>query len=158
SHKVQPEPPSMTTSRSAGRPNSPLEIPAGNTARARSDGLVIGSGMLRDAGVRRTAFDAHRGDRGGDGRDHAAHHKLVELTDASDAEAVGNRELARIDDKAARLDLVIEALEGKARIRGGEECGDDRRQPGVVEQGAEAQLAHAGNEDVAVAGVAGKPA
>ena len=45
----------------------------------------------------------------------------IEPADAADAEAVGDRELARIDHVAALLQPVIEALEHEARI--GAACG-----------------------------------
>ena len=47
--------------------------------------------------------------------------------DAADAETVGDRELARIDDVAAILQRVVEALEDEARIFRHVEGVDDRR-------------------------------
>src|SRR5438552_10779767 len=47
----------------------------------------------------------------GDGRQRAPHVLRIQPADAAYTEAVGHRELPRIDDVAAILQLVIEALE-----------------------------------------------
>ena len=83
-----------------------------------------------------------------------AHVLRIEPADAADAEAVGHRQLARIDDVAAILQLVVEALEHELRILGHMECDDDRRLQPIGQQRPEAQLAHALDQDLAVLRVA----
>ena len=100
------------------------------------------------------ALDAKLGQHLGDRRQRAAHVLRIEPADAADAEAVGHRQLARIDDVAAVLELVIEALEHELRILGHMECDDDRRLQPVGQQRPEAQRAHALDQDPAVLGVA----
>src|SRR3546814_6884067 len=73
---------------------------------------------------------------------------------AADAEGIHHRQLAGIDDEAARFQEVVEGLEGELRVRRVEEGDDDRRQPAVLQQSLEAEGAHAGHHDVAILGIA----
>src|SRR5215212_2267795 len=60
---------------------------------------------------RRGEIDLHFGEDVAHRVEGAAHVLRIEPADAADAERVGDRELARIDDVAARLKPVIDALE-----------------------------------------------
>src|SRR5215469_1574380 len=59
---------------------------------------------------------AHLGQHLADGLDCAGDAALAELPHAADTEGFQLRELAGVEDVAARLDGVVEALEGVARV------------------------------------------
>src|SRR5215510_943164 len=70
------------------------------------------------------AGHAHLGEDLADGVENATHLALSEAADAPDAEAVGDGELAGIDDVATAREAIVEALEVERGI-GGHAHGDD---------------------------------
>src|SRR5499433_2152284 len=101
------------------------------------------------------AGHAHLGEDLPDGVENTTHLALAEATDAPDAEAVGDGELAGIDDVATAREAIIEALEVERGIAGHAHGDDDGRLDRVGEEGLEAQGAETLYEDAAVRGVAG---
>src|SRR5262249_3887406 len=92
----------------------------------------------------------HRGNR----RQSAAHVFGAQSAYAANAEAVGHGELARIDDVAPFLELVVEPLKHELRILEHMECDNDRRLQPFWEERREAQLLHAISEHLTVLGIA----
>src|SRR5262249_6272205 len=74
-----------------------------------------------------------------DGGDEPVKILRLERADAADAEALRPRQLARIDDEAARCEGGIEVVEAEARVLGRHEGDDDRRLNALVEIALEAE-------------------
>src|SRR3546814_20829982 len=71
-------------------------------------------GALVHGGDRRGGVvDPHDLEAVGDRGDEAAHDGGVHAPDAADAEGIHHRQLAGIDDEAARFQEVVEGLEGE---------------------------------------------
>src|SRR5215470_19393695 len=77
-----------------------------------------------------------------DGEERAAHVLAIQSTDAADPEAVGNRELARIDHVSPLLELVIEALEHQLGMPRHMECDNNRSLQLLRQQRPEAERTH----------------
>src|SRR6266446_7634184 len=78
-----------------------------------------------------------------DGGDQPLEIIRLERADAADAEALRLRELARIDDEAARRERSVEIIEAEARILRRPEGRDDRRLDALVEKEAKPEARHA---------------
>ena len=77
----------------------------------------------------------------------------MHIADVADAEGIGLRYLARVDDKATLFQLGVERLEVKPVVRI-KEGGNDGRLHLVGQQRAEAQRAHALHQHVVVLAIA----
>ena len=80
--------------------------------------------------------------------------RLADVAYAADAKAVGDGQLSRIDDDTARAQMVLEGLEYEGRISRHMEGHDYWSLKRVRQQGLEAKLAHAIDENSAIARVA----
>src|SRR6202165_800250 len=87
--------------------------------------------------------------------DRAGHAALTKLAHAADTERFQRRELAGIQDVAARLDGVVEGLERVVRTVRRVERYDDRRLNRRGQETLESELRHAVNQRAAVMRVAG---
>src|SRR5664280_1147858 len=133
-------------------------------------GVVIG-GLSRPRGLfacrqataigsllgRRAAGDSHLAHRTGDGGDGLGHLRRPDRADAADAEGLLLRQLARIEDEAARLHRIVEGLEGVLRIGWRMEGQDDGRLDLGLQEWLEAEPLHARDERLAVRRVARQP-
>src|ERR1043166_6402759 len=97
---------------------------------------------------------AHLGQHLAHGFDRAGNAPLAELSHAADAEGFQRGELSRIEDIAARLHRVIEALEGVAWAVRCEEGHDDRCLYRRRQKAAQAESCHALDQRTAIEGVA----
>src|SRR5690606_11470465 len=121
-------------------PGATCEGPSIGLARAAVGGAApsqLGSRPAVQAawasGGRAAGVHLHGRQRFGDGAQQLLDDALVDLADVADAEALGEGQLAGVDDELALFQLVVEALELEVGVLGAEEGGDDRRQPTVLQ-------------------------
>src|SRR5262245_45804179 len=81
----------------------------------------------------------------------------MERADAADAEALCLRQLARIDDEAARGQSGVKIIEAETRILRSYKGDDDRCLDALVEKGSEPEASHPGSQGSEVLLVAPQP-
>src|SRR5262249_30544526 len=116
----------------------------------------VGMRLTPSAPVSLVALElhAHLAQHAGQRREEGVHVGREEVADVAEAEAVGLRELARIDEEAARGEAPVEVLEVEARVAWVEVRADDRARVLARDVGAEAERLHAVAQALVVHAVA----
>src|SRR5665213_1814121 len=80
----------------------------------------------------------------------ATHMVWIQPPDTADAEGIGDREFAGIDDVSAIFQLVVKGLEYEILVPRHAEGDDDRRLQMIRQQRLKAERAHAVDQDSAI--------
>src|SRR5450631_2946978 len=131
-----------------------VRISAGNIGTSMLAKFVHDTNFLRGNFLRRRALDPHFLQRLADGGGGVAQLVRVDRPDAADAEGLDPRELAGIQDVAARAHFLVERLERIRRVRGRVEGHDDGRLHALREERLEAEGRHRIDQRIDVAAVA----